>query len=130
MNRLRWALLAIVFSAFGLSVLLTYLPAADELVEGPFGTTGTYGTAAYVALVVGATLWPRGIVWILGTSCALWGQWCFFSARSSRQVTQFGGSSRAPTRSRPWLCSASVPPTGIRAIMVPSVGQGVPRVRT
>lgn len=72
MNRLRWALLAIVFSAFGLSVLLTYLPAADELVAGPFGTTGTYGTAAYVALVVGAALWPRGIVWIFGTSlCAL-----------------------------------------------------------
>ncbi len=65
MNLLRWALLAIVFCAFGLSIVLTHLPGAVELGGGPFGSNA-YRDAAYVAFVVGAALWPRGIVWLLG----------------------------------------------------------------
>jgi hypothetical protein len=68
MNRLRWAFLGIVFCAFVLSILLGYLPgylpASDEL-EGRFGSH-PYGDAAYVGFVVGAALWPRGIVWLVG----------------------------------------------------------------
>jgi hypothetical protein len=68
MDRLRWALRAIVFCAFGLSILQTYLPGEG----GPFGSKGRYGDAAYVAFVVGAALWPRGIVWVLAIGfCAL-----------------------------------------------------------
>ena len=66
MNRVRWALLGIVFCAFGLSIVLTHLPGAVELGGGPFGSAYPYGDAAYVAFVVGAALWPRGIVWLLG----------------------------------------------------------------
>jgi hypothetical protein len=70
MNWLRWALLAIVFCAFGLSILLTYLPASEEL-GGPFGSH-PYGDAAFVAFVVGAALWPRGIVWLIAIGfCAV-----------------------------------------------------------
>jgi hypothetical protein len=72
MNRLRWALLGIVVCAFGLSIVLTHVPGALELGGGPFGSAYPYGDAAYVAFVVGAALWPRGIVWLLGMGvCAL-----------------------------------------------------------
>jgi hypothetical protein len=64
MNRLRWSFLAIVFCAFVLSILLGYSPASEKL-GGRFGSH-PYGDAAYVAFVVGAALWPRGIVWLLG----------------------------------------------------------------
>lgn len=68
MNRLRWALGAIVLCALGLSILLTYLPGGG----GPFGSAGAYGDAAYVAFVVGAALWPRGIVLVIAVGfCAL-----------------------------------------------------------
>jgi hypothetical protein len=72
MNRLRWVFLTIVFCAFVLSILLGYLPASEEL-GGRFGSQHPYGDAAYVAFVVGAALWPRGIVWLLGIGVGAFG---------------------------------------------------------
>jgi hypothetical protein len=53
-----------------LTVIESSEPSRVVLV-GAFGSSA-YGHAAYVAFVVGAALWPRGIVWILGIAlCAV-----------------------------------------------------------
>jgi hypothetical protein len=128
MNRLRWALRAIVFCAFGLTILLTYLPGGG----GPFGSAGAYGDAAYVAFVVGAALWPRGIVWILGIAlCAVGAvvlllaaihipgdtiRWLFAGAYSIEALALFalGNADRYSRDLRPWSPALSEHPPADR----------------
>jgi len=107
------------------------LPGAVELGGGPFGSSA-YGDAAYVAFVVGAALWPRGIVWILGIAlCAVGAvvfllaaihipgdtiRWLFVGAYSIEALALFalGNADRYSRELRPWSPAHSEHPPADR----------------
>jgi hypothetical protein len=70
---LFWTLVAALFGDIALLVALSHSPESVEKGWRPLLTTPNYGFAGFVAMLIGAVIQPRGLVWIIALGMCILG---------------------------------------------------------